>query len=313
MGELLEFARAVATGLSDTPRWLPCRYLYDARGSELFEQICQQPEYYLTRTEASILHRCAAEIRSITGPVTLIELGSGSSEKTSHLLAAYTGSPGMVRYVPVDVSDSALRIAIERIDRDHPDVEVSGLVGTYGLAFPRFKDYSPSMVVFLGSTIGNLNRDESVDFWTRVSDNMAEGDFFLLGIDLVKDPTTLEAAYNDAAEVTTEFTKNIFRRINRELGAHVDLDQLQHVAVYNAEWQRIEISIRFLASQEVYIAPVDRSVTVGAGELVMTEISRKFVVGKMKEYLSHFGLETRRVFTDKHEMFALLLLQREVA
>lgn len=243
--------------------------------------------------------------------MTLIELGSGSSVKTGHLLAAYTEAAGTVRYVPVDVSDSALGTAVERIDNDHPEVEVTGLVGTYASAFPKFRNYSPTMVVFLGSTIGNLNRDESLDFWTRVSENLAHGDFFLLGIDLVKDPSVLEAAYNDAAGVTAEFTRNIFRRINRELGADVDLDQIEHVATYNAEWQRIEISIRFLTEQDVLVAPVDRTIGIRAGETVMTEISRKFVLGNMTEYLSHFGLSTKRVYTDENEMFAVLLLQRE--
>ncbi len=307
---ILEFAHAAASGLRDTPRWLPCRYLYDKRGSELFELICEQPEYYLTRTEASILAAHADDIRDATGPVTLIELGSGTSVKTDYLLGAYTAPGSAVRYIPVDISESALRAAAENITRGHVTVDVAGIVGTYASAFPLFREHSPCMVLFLGSTIGNLNRTESVEFWRRAEASLPCGDFFLLGVDLVKDVELIEAAYNDAAGVTAEFTKNVFARMNRELDAGIDLDQIEHVAVYNAELQRIEISARFLTEQEIHIGPLRETVTIGAGDMVMTEISRKFVLDDLEEYLADFGLDTRRVFTDEQRRFALLLLRR---
>ncbi len=307
---MLEFARAAATGLTDTPRWLPCQYLYDARGSALFEQITRQPEYYQTRAEAVILANCAPAIREETGDVTLIELGSGNSEKTGYLLEAYTSGDTPVRYVPVDVSAAALRQASERLAVDHPGVDVSGLVGRYEEAFPLFREYSPSVVVFLGSTIGNFNNGESLRFWRSVATHMADGDYFLLGVDLVKDPAVLEAAYNDAAGVTAEFTKNLFARMNRELESGLDLNQLEHVARYSEEWQRMEIFVRFVNAQSVHIEPIGATVAIDAGEQVMVEISRKFVLAHLATYLSIFGLQLRNVFTDAQEWFAVLLLQK---
>jgi len=305
-----EFAVAVAEGLTSDPPWVPCRYLYDARGSELFESICEQPEYYLTRTEASILARRAGEIRKATGPVTLIELGSGTSVKTDYLLSAYANAGTPVDYHPVDVSEAALRIAADTIQRRHPTVRVSGIVSTYEQAFPLFREHSPSMVVFLGSTLGNFDDEDSRGFWSAVQENLEPCDFFLLGVDLHKDRETLEAAYNDRAGVTAEFTKNLFARMNRELGSEIDLDRLEHVAFYNEEQRRIEIYARFLSDQRVYLAPIDDSVTVRAGRLVLTEISRKFVLGELRDRLAEFGLTVQHTYTDEREWFALLLLQR---
>ncbi len=308
---MLEFARAAAVGLTDTPRWLPCQYLYDARGSGLFEEITRQPEYYPTRTEAAILERHAGEIRAATGPVSLLELGSGSSVKTSHLLSAYAEADGTVDYIPVDVSPSALDLARQRIMREHPTVRVSGIVGRYEESFTSFREHSPLMVLFLGSTIGNFNHGESQAFWRRVSDALTPGDYFLLGVDLVKEKGVLEAAYNDAAGVTAAFTNNLFARMNRELDAGIDLDQVEHVARYNEDWQRIEIFGRFRTAQSVRIAPLDLAVDIPAGDMVMIEISRKFVLDDAKRYLACFGLVTQRVLTDEREWFGLLLLCKE--
>ncbi len=308
---LLEFARSVARGLSDTPRWLQCQYLYDSTGSALFDEITRQPEYYLTRTENAILAQHAAEIRELTGRVTLIELGSGSSVKTDHLLRAYTANGESLRYVPVDVSETALRSAAADIRRRHPDIDPSGIVGRYEAAFPLFRNHSPCMVLFLGSTVGNLNRDESLLFWTDLSESLSPGDFVLLGADLVKDVELLEAAYNDKAGVTARFTKNLVARINRDLGATVDLDEIEHVSRYNVEWQRIETFVKFLSDQDIYLEPLDQKFTIGAGEMVMSEISRKFVLENLIEYLRAFGLTSRRVFSDEKEWFGVLLLQRD--
>ncbi len=307
---MLEFARAAATGLTDTPRWLPCQYLYDAEGSALFEEITRLPEYYPTRTEARILERHAADIRDATGPVTLIELGSGSSVKTSYVLSAYAEASGAVTYVPVDVSAAALEQAQARISRLHPTVRVEGMVGRYDDVFPRFRSHSPAMVLFLGSTIGNFNHGESLAFWQRVSRELTPGDYFLLGADLVKDVSVLEAAYNDAAGITAAFTANLFARMNRELGAGIDLGHLEHVARYNEDWQRIEIFARFTKGQRVRIEPLDLDVDIGAGEMVMVEISRKFVLRDLTAYLETFGFAVRDVFTDKRGWFGLLLLQK---
>jgi L-histidine N-alpha-methyltransferase len=307
---LMTFARSVAAGLGDRPKWLHCRFLYDAEGSRLFEEITRQPEYYPTRTESAILAAAADEIRRITGPRTLVELGSGYSVKTEHLLSAYSRDGTQLRYVPVDVSVDALRQASRSIGRRFAHVRFTGINGTYASALPVIRGLTPQMVVFLGSTIGNFNETEAAAFWTRVTRHLPVGDFFLLGVDLLKDAETLEAAYNDAAGVTARFTKNYFARINRELGAEVDLAQLEHVAAWNAERERIEIYVHFHAAQPIRIAPLGRTFEIANGERVLIEISRKFRLPELTAELSRFGFRVRRTFTDEREWFALLLLER---
>jgi L-histidine N-alpha-methyltransferase len=310
-GPVREFADAVALGLSDTPRWIPSRFLYDARGSELFEAICELPEYYLTRTEAAILERHAPQLPGLTGPVTLVELGSGSSVKTDHVLAAYSAGGMPVQYVPVDVSASILEVAAERIQETFPSVNVAGLHGEYEHALPLLTSYAPVLLLFLGSTIGNFNHAESLAFWRRVVAALPEGGYVLLGVDLVKDTAVLEAAYNDSAGVTARFTRNLFARMNRELGAGLELDAIRHEARWNAPWQRIEIGARFLRDQSVTIQPLGRRFRIAAGELVMTEISRKFVLSHLQDYLACFGLETVHVATDERQWFGVLLLRKK--
>ena len=305
-----DFAEAVALGLADTPRWVPARFLYDAAGSALFEQICDLPEYYLTRTEAGILASAATEISRITGPVTLIELGSGSSRKTDHLLRAYARGNGSLRYVPVDVSASVLEVASECIGDRFPSVNVAQVNGEYESALPLLAQYAPSLLLFLGSTLGNLNQSESVVFWRRVADAMPAGNHLLLGIDLVKVPALLHAAYNDAAGVTARFTRNLFARMNRELGAGLDLDRIEHVARWNDEWQRIEIFGLFRSAQRLRIRPLGVEVAIPEGEQVMTEVSRKFVVPRLTAYLACFGFDLVRAFTDERRWFAVLLLRK---
>jgi len=300
----------VVESLDERPRRIPCRFLYDAAGSALFERICDLPEYYLTRAETSILERCSEQICSVTGPVTLIELGSGTSVKTDHLLAAYANSAERVRYVPVDVSESAIQTAARSIQSRHPRVDISGIVGTYENAFPLFQRHSPSMVVFLGSTIGNFGPLESELFWRHVAESLSPGDFFLLGIDLVKGRGELEAAYNDSQGVTAAFMKNLFVRMNRELGSGLDIDEIDHDANYNVDARQIEIFARFATQQKLRVEPLNLAIDIEAGESVLLEVSRKYVVEDHKEYLTQFGLDTVKVFTDEHQRFADLLMRK---
>jgi len=304
------FARSVADGLRASPPRLESRYLYDETGSRLFEEICEQPEYYLTRTEDALLERHAEELDAITGSVTLIELGSGNAAKTERLLAAYAAGGRRVLYVPVDVSQEALERARCAVVARHPDVTVTGIAGSYEHAFPLFRRFSPSMVLFLGSTVGNLDAAAAERFWSEVYDALAPGDFFLLGVDLVKDKAILDAAYNDAAGRTAAFTANLVTRINRELGASVDPDGIEHVAEYSEAREQVEIHLRFLTDQEVRIAPLDVTIPVPAGTLVRTEISRKFRLDPLCTDLARHGLDTSRVLTDDRGWFALLLLRR---
>jgi len=306
-----DFATAVMIGLSDRPRWLPCRFLYDARGSELFEAITTTQEYYPTRTETAILAASAPAIAVETGPVTLLELGAGTSSKTGHLLSAYAAAGAPVRYFPVDVSAAALEAGRRALEAEHPGVEVVPVNRTYDAAFPMLRGLSPVMLVFLGSTVGNFNQTEAALFWATVSRHLAPGDYMLLGADLVKDVAVINAAYNDAAGYSAAFTRNIFARMNRELGSSVDLATIEHEAVYNPTWQRVEIFARFTAPQIIRLAPLGGEVRIDAGERIMTEISRKYILENLEAYLRCFGLRVRRVFTDPRRWFAELLLQRE--
>jgi gamma-glutamyl hercynylcysteine S-oxide synthase len=303
------FAQSVVRGLSDRPRWLHCRYLYDAQGSEIFERICQQPEYYQTRTEAALLAQNAAEIRRIAGCPTLVELGSGSSVKTRHLLSAWTAGRADARYVPVDISLSMLAQSCRELAESYPMLAIRGVAASYERAFPKLRDLSPLVLLFLGSTIGNLNPQEMSDFFDRVSAGLSPGDHFLLGIDLVKDIRTLEAAYNDAAGWSAAFTKNLFARMNRELGTRLDLSAIEHVAYYDGQLDRIAIFARFVREAVIELPDLGRRFRIAPGEMVLTEISRKFQVDEMAAHAARFGFETARVFMDPTKAFAVLLLR----
>lgn len=307
---VLDFAQAVAEGLAAQQKSVPCRYLYDARGSALFEAICAQPEYYLTRTEESILRRHVATIAETTGPVRLVELGSGTSVKTQHLLRGYLEQGVAPRYVSVDVSVAALALAEQRLAAALPQVQMTGVEATYEQAFPMLRELSPVMAIFLGSTIGNFDAAAAAAFWQQTADHLRPGDYFLLGVDLVKDAGLLEAAYNDAAGVTAAFTCNLFARMNRELDAGIDVRAVEHVATYSAAASQIEIAARFVERQTIEIAPLGTRYEIAAGEEIRTEVSRKFRVAELTPFLASFGLETLNVFTDDRGWFALLLLQR---
>ncbi len=307
---LLDFARSTASGLSARPRRLECRFLYDTRGSALFDLITEQPEYYLTRTEAAILASNTRRIREITGPVTLVELGSGSSAKTDHLLRAWLAHAHSVRYIPVDISESALRGACHAISNTHPCVRIIGVNADYRAAFPLFRDASPAMVFFLGSTIGNFAPEEMSRFLASLSAALSPGDFFLVGIDMVKERKVIEAAYNDAAGVTAEFTRNIFARMNRELESGIDLTAVEHEARYNPGNGQVEVHALFTREQTIRVAPLVQSFTIAAGEAVLVEISRKFRLEQFLPYLETFGFESEQVFTDRRNWFALVLVRK---
>ncbi len=304
------FAADVVRGLSDRPRWLPCHYLYDALGSELFEAITTAPEYYLTRTEVAILAESADAIAAATGPVTLMELGAGTSAKTGRLLAAYRRAGHAPRYLPVDVSDSALEAGQKALRRAYPDAAIEPVHATNDAALRMLRSLSPVMLVFLGSSIGNLDRTEARLFWHKVSRRLAPGDHVLLGVDLVKDAATINAAYNDAAGHSAAFTCNLFARMNRELGAGLDLAAISHEAAYHPESRQVEIFARFTRAQTITLAPLDRRITIAADERIRTEISRKYVVDDLVAYLDTFGLRTVATFTDPRQWFAELLLRR---
>ncbi|MYT92249.1 L-histidine N(alpha)-methyltransferase [Streptomyces sp. SID8359] len=294
----------VLSGLTRHPKTLPPKWFYDARGSELFEEITRLPEYYPTRAEREILEDRSEEIAAVSGARTVIELGSGSSEKTRHLLRALTG---LESYVPVDVSESALTGAAESLLVDHPGLSVHALIADFtgGLALPGTP--GPRLVAFLGGTIGNLLPEERAGFLHSVRSLLSPGDTLLLGTDLVKDEETLVAAYDDAAGVTAAFNKNVLSVVNRELGADFPLDAFDHVAVWNPEQRWIEMRLRARRALKVKIRELDLVVPFEAGEEVRTEVSAKFRPEDVREELAAAGLRLAQWWTDGEGRFALSL------
>ena len=307
------FTQSIARGLGDSPRWLSCRYLYDAEGSALFEDITRQPEYYLTRTEDALLAQHASRLRARAGAATVVELGSGSSTKTRHVLRAWTSGGQRARYVPVDISRDMLEASCQTLEREFPSLEVRALAGTYEQAFARLREFSPLMLLFLGSSLGNFDRSDTAAFLERIADSLSSGDHLLLGLDLVKDPAVLEAAYNDAAGVSAAFTRNLFARMNRELGTELDLDAIEHVAYWNESRERIDIFARFTRQAVIELPELDRSFRLAAGEMVLTEVSRKFRIPEMTAAAARHGFEAVETITDPDQAFALLLLRRRPA
>ncbi|MFV2121527.1 L-histidine N(alpha)-methyltransferase [Streptomyces sp. Act-28] len=295
----------VLDGLTRTPKELPPKWFYDARGSELFEEITRLPEYYPTRAEREILVTRAAEIAGATGARTLVELGSGSSEKTRHLLRALR--PRLVDYVPVDVSESALTGAAGALAEELPGLRVHALVAdfTRDLALPDTP--GPRLVAFLGGTLGNLLPGRRAVFLRSVRSLLEPGDALLLGTDLVKDEGTLVAAYDDAAGVTAEFNKNVLSVLARELGADVDPDDFDHVAVWDRDNEWIEMRLRARRALTVKIPELDLAVPFAAGEEMRTEVSAKFRQEGVAAELAVAGLELSRWWTDGAGRFALSL------
>ncbi|MGW6563974.1 L-histidine N(alpha)-methyltransferase [Streptomyces sp. NPDC054975] len=295
----------VLHGLTRTPKELPPKWFYDARGSELFEEITRLPEYYPTRAEREILIARAPEIAAATGARTLVELGSGSSEKTRFLIDALL--PELDSYVPVDVSESALKGAAEALLAERPGLHIHALVAdfTRGLALPGTP--GPRLVAFLGGTIGNLLPAERATFLRSVRAMLAPGDALLLGTDLVKDEATLVAAYDDAAGVTAAFNKNVLAVIARELDADVQPDDFDHVALWDRERQWIEMRLRARHALTVKIPQLDLVVPFEAGEEMRTEVSAKFRQAGVRAELAEAGLELTRWWTDKDGRFALSL------
>jgi len=294
----------VLHGLTSTPKTLPPKWFYDAYGSELFEKITELPEYYPTRAEREILIRRAPEIAATTGARTLVELGSGSSEKTRYLLDAL---PGLHTYMPVDVSESALTQAGHALIEEHPGLDVHALIADFtgGLALPDTP--GPRLVAFLGGTIGNLLPAERAAFLASVRALLSPGDALLLGTDLVKDESVLVAAYDDAAGVTAEFNKNVLAVVNRELGADFDPDTFDHVALWDTEQEWIEMRLRSRTAQTVKIHALDLAVDFADGEELRTEVSAKFREEGVRDELAVAGLELTHWWTDEEGRFALSL------
>src|SRR5262245_14918342 len=305
-----QLAEDVRRGLGAMPKWLPPKYFYDARGSELFEEITRLPEYYLTRAEHEILEEITDGLAGRLRPGELVELGSGSSRKTRLLLEAMHRHRGGRRYAPLDVSVDALEGAAAALTSSYPWLEFDGFVGDFTADLPRVPRRGRRLLAFLGSTIGNLEPQERAALLGGVAAALRHGDRFLLGVDLVKDPAVLKAAYDDAAGVTAEFNRNMLRVLNHELGAGIPVDAFEHVAFYDTGKARIEMRLRALRDLTVDFPTLDMEVSFAAGEELRTEISCKFTRQGVERELAAAGLRLESWHEDSAHRFACAVAAR---
>lgn len=297
----------VVAGLTAQHKWLPPKWFYDARGSDLFEQITVLPEYYPTRTERRILTDRAADIARHTGAKSLIELGSGYSTKTRLLLDALTQHGTLGAFVPMDVSATALENAAGLIEADYPGLQVHGIVGDLTRHLEHLPRGGDRMIAFLGGTIGNLVPAERAAFLADVRSVLDAGEHLLLGTDLVKDPRVVVPAYDDADGVTAEFNRNVLRVLNRELGADFDVDGFAHVALWDPEREWIEMRLRARWPMRVTVPAVDLVVDFTAGEELRTEVSAKFRRAGVERELAQAGFTLEHWWTDSDDLFAVSL------
>jgi L-histidine N-alpha-methyltransferase len=302
-------AQEVFQGLCARPKRLPPKLFYDAEGSRLFEQITETPEYYPTRTERNIVQPFAAEIVAQAGSnLTLVELGAGSARKTRALIEALLRRQLRLSFYPVDVSPAALREAVSRLNGDFHSLHIGPIVADYSHHLPPLNELpGHKLVLFLGSTIGNFEPDEALQFLRRLRQSLAPGDALLLGFDMKKDAETLHAAYNDRQGVTALFNKNVLARINRELGGRFDLDSFTHVAFWNQEMSRIEMHLESAAEQTVWVQDLGRAFHFAQGERIHTENSYKFSTATIARLLLQSGFRLENTWTDSKHWFCEVL------
>jgi L-histidine N-alpha-methyltransferase len=300
-------ADEVRAGLGRELKELPPKYFYDERGSELFDRITELPEYYPTRCERAILNRRAPVIVDLAGSNELVELGSGSASKTRALLFAMAGAGMLERYLPMDVSESVVERSAEELVELYPGLQVHGVVGDFEQHMRHLPVGDRPLVAFLGGTIGNFYPEARADFLAQMRELLGDDGRLLLGTDLAKEISVVEAAYNDSAGVTAEFNRNVLHAINRELDADFDPDSFEHVAFFNQEESWIEMRLRAVGEQRVRIAGADLDLALADREEIRTEISTKFTRERLEAELGGAGMRIEAFFTDVDGYFALTL------
>ncbi len=301
-------AEDTRAGLLTRPRSLPPKYFYDSFGSELFDRICTTPEYYVTRTEDALLAVSAGAIVMASRPDHILELGSGASRKTHHLLRACEAQGLHCTYWPYDVCESIMIEAGYRLMDTYPWLNVNALIGDYHAGFKHLPDpVGRRLFAFLGSTIGNFDRAQAVDWLRELNLKMRPGDSLLLGADRVKDEAILHAAYNDSSGTTAAFNLNVLRVLNRELEADFDLQAFEHLASYNRQARQIEMYLVTRESQTAHLRALDDRVRLHAGERILTEISRKFRLGDLSLLLRDAGFRFTAHFQPANAHFSLIL------
>lgn len=307
----LEQKRAeIRNGLLDTPRRLPTKYLYDDRGSALFELICELPEYYQTRTERGLLEAEADRIIGASQAEELVELGSGAATKTRALLSAMARQGTLRLYVPFDVSEGIVRRTAQELATEYPGLRVHGIVGDFINHLEHLPEGGRRLVIMLGGTIGNLPPDMAKGLLRNIAVEMTSGDFLLLGVDLIKDPARLEAAYNDSAGVTAEFNKNMLPVMNRMVRANFDPKAFDHLASYHEDRHRMEIRLRSSKNQTVSLPDLNLELSLREGEEILTEISTKYSRDSAGKLLSDGGFQCIDWYTDPAHLFGLALARK---
>lgn len=306
------FALEIASSLEGPRRSIDPKFFYDERGSSLFEEICDLPEYYLTRTEAEILSGIRDELAGLLDArMRLVELGSGSSTKTRLILDAFASVQVKMEYIPIDISET-LEPSCRRLLDEYENLHVTGIIGTYqnGLDFLHRLDGAPKLIIFLGSSFGNFGAQEGSRFLERVSTSMNREDLFLIGLDLVKERRVMEDAYNDSRGLTARFNLNLLSRINEELDGDFDLSNFSHLARFNETESRMEMYIRSRTDQTVTIRKSNLEMNLRRGDLIHTEDSHKYTVPRIREMMSHAGLGINRIWRDARGLYCMVLCKK---
>lgn len=307
-----EYGSDIIRGLNHKSKFIPMHYRYDELGSQLFEKICEVPEYYLTRTETSILHSSASEIARITGLCEIVELGSGNSIKTRILLDAYNKLGSPLCYLPIDISTEILETSALDLLNDYPSLQVHAFAGTFESAIDKLPSSRlPSrMISFIGSTIGGLSYAESDTLLKQIATALDTGEYFLLGIDLHKSTQQLETAYNDALGVNAEFNFNILKHLNYKFSGNFKPKNFEHVVIYNENSRQVEIYLKSRKQQNIQLKTLGLNIVIEDEELILTAVARKFELNSVEEKLKTFGLQKVQNWTDSKQWYTLLLCQK---
>lgn len=298
----------VQTGLSDPPRSLPPKYFYDERGSKLFDQICQTDEYYLTRAESSLLENHADEIVSTVRPTAIVEYGSGTSEKTEILIKAANQHHDWLHYLPLDVCEEILIESAERLIERYPWLSVDAWHGDFLHDMQQFENtHERSLYTFLGSSLGNFSYDQATRFLRDVRNTASDNDWFLLGVDMVKDQRILNAAYNDGNGYTAAFNLNVLNVLNRALDGDFDTARFEHHAFFDADRSRIEMRLRSRCQQTVTLRGIDLKLDFENDEHIVTEYSRKYTADSIQQLLKKAGFTPQNIYTGSQNEFMLIL------
>lgn len=306
------FAQEISSSLTGDSKSISPKYFYDDKGSQLFEKICELPEYYLTRTEIKILNQIQNDLKSyLTENMRLVELGSGSSIKTRLILDVFDKIQSKIEYFPIDISD-ILKDGCQQLLDDYEKLHVTGIIDTYhgGLEFIKNFDDTPNLIAFLGSSFGNFSETDGNNFLKQINSSMKDSDYFLIGLDLVKEKEILENAYDDTKGITAKFNLNVLSRINEELDGNFDLDNFSHHAIFNESEQRIEMYLKSSSNHSVTIPKSNLKIDFQEDELIHTEHSHKYTIPQIEKMLENAGFDINRIWQDEKRHYALILCSK---